>query len=116
MADLDVDESDAMGDDLSAANKKFKRLRSTRRDTIVMMAAAGDEEKAAKAAMGGSAKLAEEKAKEEARLTEMIFLRDLHFGFLPDDCEKEFAGCFKKLSTDAKFASKVLYKVLYKIY
>jgi hypothetical protein len=27
----------------------------------------------------------------------MIFLRDLHFGFLPDDCEDEFNDCFDRI-------------------
>ncbi len=63
---------------------------------------------AAAAAAGAEAAALKSKAvEEEARLTEMIFLRDLHFGFLPDDCETEFAGCFRKLSEDAKFATKV---------
>jgi hypothetical protein len=24
-------------------------------------------------------------------------LRDLHFGFLPDDCEDEFTDCFERI-------------------
>ena len=36
----------------------------------------------------------------------MIFLRDLHFGFLPDDCEQEFKDCFKKIADDAQFAAR----------
>ncbi len=31
------------------------------------------------------------------KLKEMIFLRDLHFGFLPDDCEDEFNDCFDRI-------------------
>ena len=45
-------------------------------------------------------------SEEKVQLVEMIFLRDLHFGFLPDDCETEFADCFAKLADDAKFANK----------
>ena len=33
----------------------------------------------------------------ETELNEMIFLRDLHFGFLPDNCEEEFNVCFDKI-------------------
>ena len=33
----------------------------------------------------------------QAKLKEMIFLRDLHFGFLPDDCEDEFNDCFQRI-------------------
>ena len=43
---------------------------------------------------------------ERKRLKEMIFLRDLHFGFLPDDCETEFAESFEKIANDATFAAK----------
>jgi len=32
-------------------------------------------------------------------IKELIFLRDLHFGFLPDDCEVEFMDCFQKIAT-----------------
>ena len=48
----------------------------------------------------------EENEAERKRLKEMIFLRDLHFGFLPDDCETEFAESFEKIATDATFAAK----------
>ena len=46
------------------------------------------------------------KEQERSKLREMIFLRDLHFGFLPDDCEREFADCFLKITRDVAFASK----------
>ena len=36
----------------------------------------------------------------------LLFLRDLQFGFLPDDCERDFAECFHRFSTDEDFASK----------
>ena len=38
-------------------------------------------------------------------LKEKIFLRDLHFGFLPDNAETDFAECLDKVKTDARFAS-----------
>ena len=117
---LDDDDGDAMGgDDLAAANKRFKRLRSHRghhQGSVGNVAAAAA---AAASSMGGGAARngvggrpltpleADAKARQEDELTEMIFLRDLHFGFLPDDCETEFARCFRKLSQDAKFATKV---------
>ena len=37
-----------------------------------------------------------------------MFLRDLHFGFLPDDCEVEFSDCFKQITYDEHFAWKCL--------
>ncbi len=42
----------------------------------------------------------------------MIFLRDLHFGFLPDDCESEFVECFAKITKDE--VSKInIFKILF---
>ena len=38
------------------------------------------------------------------KLKELIFLRDIQLGFLPDECEIEFASCFKRLSQDDRFA------------
>ena len=43
-----------------------------------------------------------------SEMKELIFLRDLHFGFLPDDCEEEFSQCFKKIAQDENFAWKCL--------
>lgn len=51
-------------------------------------------------------KTAQRAPTEEPQLREMIFLRDLHFGFLPDDCEVEFADCFDKIAHNDKFAAK----------
>ena len=45
-------------------------------------------------------------------LDTLIFLRDLHFGFLPDDCEVRFAGCFERFSSDETFAWKCLHLAL----
>ena len=39
----------------------------------------------------------EEEKQKQLELKEMIFLRDLHFGFLPDDCEDEFTDCFERI-------------------
>ena len=47
-------------------------------------------------------------AESEKTLKELIFLRDLHFGFLPDDCEEEFSACFSKIGSDDVFAWKCL--------
>ena len=44
----------------------------------------------------------------EKTLKELLFLRDLHFGFLPDDCEEEFSACFSKIGNDDVFAWKCL--------
>lgn len=38
------------------------------------------------------------------KLKELIFLRDIQLGFLPDECEVEFESCFKRLSQDDRFA------------
>ena len=51
---------------------------------------------------------AEDEKKNHEGMKELIFLRDLHFGFLPDDCEEEFSDCFKKISKDESFAWKCL--------
>ena len=37
-------------------------------------------------------------------IKELIFLRDIQLGFLPDDYEVEFASCFGRLSNDERFA------------
>ena len=37
-------------------------------------------------------------------IKELIFLRDIQLGFLPDDYETEFESCFERLSQDEKFA------------
>ena len=37
-------------------------------------------------------------------IKELIFLRDIQLGFLPDDYEVEFESCFERLSNDEKFA------------
>ena len=47
-------------------------------------------------------------ADSEKTLKELLFLRDLHFGFLPDDCEEEFSACFSKIGNDDVFAWKCL--------
>ena len=44
----------------------------------------------------------------EKTLKELLFLRDLHFGFLPDDCEEEFSACFSRIGNDDVFAWKCL--------
>ena len=38
---------------------------------------------------------------------ELLFLRDIQLGFLPDDYEIEFESCFERLSQDQKFAVSV---------
>jgi hypothetical protein len=40
---------------------------------------------------------------QQSKLKEMIFLRDLHFGFLPNDCEDEFDDCFDRIATVKTF-------------
>lgn len=40
------------------------------------------------------------------RLKELLFLRDLQLGFLPDDYEVEFKSCFQRLGEDEGFAWK----------
>ena len=37
-------------------------------------------------------------------IKELIFLRDIQLGFLPDDYELEFESCFHRLSIDERFA------------
>ena len=37
-------------------------------------------------------------------IKELIFLRDIQLGFLPDDYEVEFESCFHRLSIDERFA------------
>ena len=48
----------------------------------------------------------EEDRLKQIEVKEMIFLRDLHFGFLPDEWEEEFKDCFEKIAK--VFFSKVL--------
>jgi hypothetical protein len=48
----------------------------------------------------------EEMLEQQSKLKEMIFLRDLHFGFLPNDCEDEFDDCFDRIATVKTFYSK----------
>ena len=38
------------------------------------------------------------------KLKELIFLRDIQLGFLPDECEVEFESCFIRFSRDERFA------------
>lgn len=48
---------------------------------------------------------AEEK---ERDLKELIFLRDIHFGFMSDNFPVEFSGCLEKVNQDQNFATKCL--------
>jgi alpha-galactosidase len=41
-------------------------------------------------------------------IKELIFLRDIQLGFLPDDYETEFESCFRRLSMDERFAVSTL--------
>ena len=41
-------------------------------------------------------------------IKELIFLRDIQLGFLPDDYEMEFESCFLRLSMDERFAVSTL--------
>ena len=45
-------------------------------------------------------------------IKELIFLRDIQLGFLPDDYEIEFESCFDRLSQDERFAVSYLSSVL----
>ena len=47
------------------------------------------------------------------KLKELIFLRDIQLGFLPDDCEVEFESCFKRLSQDERFAVSRKIRIFY---
>ena len=50
--------------------------------------------------------LSSESTADQDRLRELLFLRDLQFGFLPEQCEDEFAKCFERFATDEAFAWK----------
>jgi len=95
--------------DQGHVGKRIKRFR-TRRARVAEEHAANQQRRGTN--VGNSVEIPPSPSAEPREdLIEMIFLRDLHFGFLPDDCEEEFADCFRKLADDSKFASKVSKKL-----
>ena len=93
---------DPLTDEMST--QRIKRFRSGKASSSSGVGAGGGSSSNMHASNPGGSE--EDNEAERKRLKEMIFLRDLHFGFLPDDCETEFAESFEKIATDATFAAK----------
>ena len=106
---MDPTTPDPLTDELSTARiKRFRSGKAGSSGDTGSSGGGGDGGAAVKSKKKSSiAKKSEEEIEaERIRLKEMIFLRDLHFGFLPDDCETAFADSFEKIATDGHFAAK----------